>query len=301
MAVIGLALLNIVLVLLLAPLLEGIIRKLKAIIQSRKGPPIIQPYLDLLKLLGKEDLSPGGGALFRLAPVACLGAILVAAALTPMGGKPALGGIAGDMIVWVYFISLAAVAVVLGAFASRNPYAYVGASRQMMMVLTVEPVAIVALLAAAVKAKTLLMGGMIDWQLTHGATISMAFAGVAFFLALQANVGKLPFDIPEAETEIMDGPFIEYSGPGLALFKTAFYARQLIFAFVLVSVFVPWPSVKVLPLSLIVTLAKVLIAYIVIGVIDAVNPRLRIDQSMGYFSRVVFVSLAALALAMIGV
>lgn len=300
MTTIGSALLNTILALLLAPLLEGVIRKLKAVIQSRKGPPIIQPYLDLLKLLGKENLSPDGGALFRLAPVACLGAILVAATLTPMGGTPPLR-FAGDMIVWVYFVSFAAVAVILGAFASRNPYAYVGASREMMMVLSVEPVAIVALLVAAVKAKTLLMGGMIEWQLAHGASMSMAFAGVAFFLALQANVGKLPFDIPEAETEIMDGPFIEYSGPRLALFKMAFYARQLVFAFMLVSIFVPWPHIKILPLSLIISLAKVLVVYVLIGIIDTVNPRLRIDQSMGYFSRVVFVSLAALALAVIGV
>ena len=301
MTAIVLALSNIILLLLLAPLLEGLIRKLKAVIQSRKGPPIIQPYLDLLKLLGKEDLNPGGGVLFRFAPVACLGAILAAVTFTPIGGKPALGGVAGDMIVWVYFISMAAVAVILGAFASRNPYAYVGASREMMMVLTVEPVAIVALLVGAVKAKTLLMGGVIDWQLAHGGTISMAFAGLAFFLALQANVGKLPFDIPEAETEIMGGPFIEYSGPRLALFKMAFYVRQLLFALVLVSVFVPWPNVAVFPLSLIAVLVKVLIVYVLIGVIDTVNPRLRIDQSMGYFSRVVFVSLAALAFAVIGV
>lgn len=300
MTALGGAVLNIVLVLLLAPLFEGIIRKLKAVIHSRKGPPIVQPYLDILKLLGKEDLRPGGGIIFRMGPVLALAAMLVLAALTPMVGKPPLG-LAGDAIVWIYVVSIAAVAVMLGAFASGNPYAYVGASREMMMVLTAEPVAVIALLTAAVKAQSLVIGGMMDWQSAHGATMSMVFAGVAFFLALQANAGRLPFDIPEAETEIMGGPFIEYSGPSLALYKMAFYVRQLVLSFMLVSIFVPWPIVNVFPLSVLISLAKVLVVFILVGVIDSVNPRLRIDQSMHYFSRVVFVSLAALAFAAIGV
>jgi formate hydrogenlyase subunit 4 len=297
---IGGALLNLILALLLAPLFEGFIRKLKAVIHSRKGPPITQPYLDLLKLLGKEDLQPGGGVIFRIAPVVALGAMLAAATLTPIGGQPPLG-LAGDTIAWVYFISLAAVAIMLGAFASGNPFSYAGAGREMMMLLTVEPVAVVALLTAAFKARTLLMGGMMDWQLANGPTMSMGFAGVAFFLALQASVGRLPFDIVEAETEIIEGPFMEYSGPRLALYKMAFYIRQFIFAFVLVSIFVPWPAVSFLPLAILVGLAKVLVVLLLVGVIDSVNPRLRIDQSMNYMARVLFVSLAALAFAVIGV
>ena len=300
MAVVGGALLNILLALLLAPLFEGVVRKLKAVVHSRKGPPITQPYIDLFKLLGKEDLQPGGGAIFRWAPVVALGAILVAAALTPMGGAPPLG-LAGDTIAWIYVMSLAAVAIMLGAFASGNSCAYAGASREMMMLLTVEPVVIVALLTAGLKAQTLLLGGVIDWQLAHGATMSMVFAGVAFFLALQASAGRLPFDIVEAETEIMEGPFIEYSGPRLALYKMTFYVRQFLFSFLLVSIFVPWPNVPLYPIALLIGLVKTLVVFLTIGVIDSVNPRLRIDQSMNYMSRVLFVSLAALAFAVIGV
>lgn len=294
------AVLNIILVLALAPLFEGVIRKLKAIIQSRKGPPITQPYIDLLKLLGKEDLQPGTGTIFRMAPVLALGAILVAAALVPIGAAPPLGT-AGDMIVWIYVMSLAAVAVMFGAFASRNPFAYAGASREMMMLLSAEPIAILALITAGVKAHSLLMGSAIDWQLAHGPTMSMACAGIAFFLALQANVGRLPFDIAEAESEIVEGPFMEYSGPRLALYKMAFYIRQLIFSLMLVSIFVPWPGVASYPLALVITLAKTLVVFVLIALIDSVSPRLRIDQAMSYMSRVVFVALAALAFAAIGV
>lgn len=300
MAIIGGAIFNVAVVVLLAPLFDGVIRKLKAVIQSRKGPPFTQPYRDILKLLAKEDLQPGGGMIFRLAPIVALGAVLVAAMLTPIGGKPPLG-LSGDAIVWIYIMSLAAVSTMLGAFASGNPFAYAGAGREMMMLLTVEPIVILALLAGVVKAHSLLLGSMMDWQLANGPTTSMAVAGIAFFLALQANVGRLPFDIVEAESEVAGGPFIEYSGPRLALTKITFYVRQMIFAFVFVSIFLPWPVVHPYGLAVAVSLGKVLVVLMIVGVVDSVMPRLRIDQSMSYMSRVLFVALAAVAFALIGV
>lgn len=293
------AALNIILILALAPLFEGVIRKVKAVVHSRKGPPITQPYIDLLKLLGKEDLLRGG-LVFRAAPVVALGAALVVAALTPIGGAPPLGG-AGDVITWIYIMSLLAVAVMIGGFASGNPFSYVGSGREMMMLLTVEPVVVLALLTAAVKTKTLIMSGIIDWQFANGPTMSMTCAAVALFLAMQASVGKLPFDIVEAETEVVGGPLMEYSGPSLALFKLAFYVRQLVFPLILVSIFVPWPHIPLMGLGIVAGLAKAFVVLLLVGVIDSVNPRLRIDQSMNYMTRVLFVSLAALAFATIGV
>ena len=238
--------------------------------------------------------------MFRAAPVVALAALLVAAMLTPIGTKPPLGNY-GDIIVWIYVISIAAVAVMLGAFASGNPFAYAGAGREMMMMLTVEPIVILALLAGVVKAKTLLMGGVVAWQLANGITTSMAVAAIAFFLAMQANVGRLPFDIVEAESEIVEGPFIEYSGPRLALCKLGFYVRQLVFALLFVSVFIPWPNVDLTALAMLLTLVKALVVLLLVGVIDSVVPRLRIDQSMTYMSRVLFVAIGGVALALIGV
>jgi len=300
MALIGGAVVNLALVVLLSPLFDGMIRKLKALVHSRKGPPITQSYIDIFKLLAKEDLQPGGGVLFRVAPVVSLAAILVAAMLTPMGGAPPLG-VGGDAIVWIYILSLAAVSVMLGAFASGNPFAYAGAGREMMMLLSVEPIALLAILTGVIKAKTLLFGGILDWQLANGPSVSMVVAGVAFFLALQANVGRLPFDIVEAEGEVAGGPFIEYSGPRLALCKLAFYIRQMIFAFALVSLFAPWPAVSSYPVSILIGLVKVSVVLVLVGLIDSVVPRLRIDQSMTYMSRVLFVALGAVAFALIGV
>jgi formate hydrogenlyase subunit 4 len=292
--------LSLIILIGLAPLAEGLLRKLKAIIHSRKGPPIIQPYLDIAKLLVKEDLTPSASWIWRMTPALCLGATTVVALLTPIGGPPAFG-FAGDIIVFVYFASLAAVAIILGAFASGNPYAYVGGSREMMMMLSVEPVMVIALAVGAIKAQTLTFGGIMSSPETAGASISMAVAGIAFLLALQAQVGKLPFDIAEADQEIMEGPFIERSGPGFALFRWAMHAKLMIFSAVLVSVFLPWPHVASAGLSMLLTLVKMAVVLTLVGVADVVNPRLRIDQSMGYYARIiVFFAVGALVFAILG-
>ncbi len=297
--IIGLAVLNLVLVVGLAPLAEGIMRRIRAVVHSRKGPPLIQPYLDILKLLAKEDLVPEGGVLWQVGPPLCLGAVLLAALLTPLGTPPPLA-FAGDAIVFIYFIALAGVAIMLGAFASGNPYAYVGASREMMMIFSVEPVAVIALVTAAVKAQSFSFPQMISSYAAAGPSVSMVVAAIAFLLALQAQVGKLPFDIAEAEQEIMEGPFIERSGPGLALFKLASYAKLIIFGSILVQVFLPW-HFGMWAADLALNLVGVAVLVVIVGFVNAVNPRLRIDQSMSYFSRiVVFVAIAGLVFASIG-
>jgi len=297
--VLALCVVNAGLALLLAPLFEGIMRKLRATIHSRVGPPVTQPYLDLLKLLGKEDLRTARGVLYAVTPALTLGSVLTVALLVPMGGQPPLA-FAGDLVVLLYVASMGAVMVMLTAFASGSPYASIGGSREMMLLLAVEPVLAVALVVGAVKAGTLSVGGIAAWHAGNGPTISMAIAGVAFLLALQAQSGKLPFDIAEADQEIMGGPLIEQSGPRLALFRWAMWVRQLIFAVLLVEVFVPWPRVGILPVDLALCLVKALVVLLLVALVDVVNPRLRIEQAMRYYLRVAFSSLAALAFAVIG-
>jgi formate hydrogenlyase subunit 4 len=294
-----LCLLNVAAALLLSPLAEGIMRKIRAALHSRMGPPITQPYWDLLKLLGKEDLRSTGGAVYAALPALTLGSVLLLAALIPMGTGAPLA-FAGDLIVVLYVAAMSSVAIMLTGFASASPYASIGSSREMMMLLSVEPVLAIALVVGAFKAKTLTLGGIANWQVQNGPSISMAIGGVAFFLALQAVAGKLPFDVAEADQEIMGGPLIEQSGPRLALFRWAMWTKQLVFAFLLVEVFFPWPHFGTYVMDLIATIVKVLVVLVLVTVIDVVNPRLRVDQAMGYFMRVGFSSLAALAFAVIG-
>jgi formate hydrogenlyase subunit 4 len=294
-----LCLLNAALALFLSPLCEGIMRKLRAAIHSRIGPPITQPYWDLLKLLGKEDLRSTGGVLYESLPALTLGSLLVLATLIPMGTTAPLA-FAGDMIVVLYVAAISSVLIMLTGFASGSPYASIGSSREMMMLLSVEPILAISLSVGAFKSRTLALGGIVDWQVRNGPSISMAIGGLAFFLALQALAGKLPFDIAEADQEIMGGPLVEQSGPRLALFRWAMWTKQFVLAYLLVEVFFPWPRLGIHLLDLLMTTVKVLVVLVLVTVIDVVNPRLRVDQAMGYFMRVAFSSLAALAFAVIG-
>jgi formate hydrogenlyase subunit 4 len=291
--------LNLALALLLSPLVEGILRKLKAFVHSRQGPPLTQPYLDILKLLGKEDLRTSSDPFYRAAPALSLASVLLLATLVPMGGPPPLG-FAGDIVVLIYVAAMSAIFMILVAYGSGSPYAFVGGSREMMILLSVEPVVAVTLVVGAMKAGSLATGEILAWNASNGPSISMILAAVALLLALQAQAGKLPFDIPEADQEIMGGPLVEQSGPRLALLRWTLWAKQLVFSFLLVELFIPWPRTGRLGVDLLLALAKVMVVLIVVALVDVVNPRLRVDQAMGYYLRVAFSSLAALAFAVIG-
>lgn len=296
---VGIGILNVTLALLLSPFLEGIVRKLRALIHSRKGPPFRQPYYDLLKLLGKENLEVSANYLIRWAPIVCLATILVASLLVPMGTiRPPLYA-AGDVIVFIYFITLAAVLIMMSAAASESPYAQIGAAREMMMVLTVEPVIVIALITGAINAHSLRIEDIVMWYIANGPTVSMGIAGLSTFLAVQAQLGKLPFDIPEADQEIMGGVFVEMSGPKYALFKWAFLAKQIIFLSLFCQVFIPWPTTFILWVDVLINIVKVLLVVVFVCIIDVVNPRLRIDQAIRYFFIIIFVALMGLVFALV--
>jgi len=297
--VLGLSVFNVLLVILLSPLLEGVVRKTTALVQSRIGPPLIQPYYDILKLLGKENLTSSDNFLFKYTPIFCFSIVLIIALLTPFGISAPLG-MAGDTIVFIYLLTLSAVMVMMSGISSGSPFGAVGSAREVMMVLTVEPVIAIALITAGVKAGSLSFSDMVEWQVNHGLSFSMVITGIALFLAILTQLCKLPFDIVEAETEIMGGPFIEQSGPRLALFKWSIYVKEMIFASIFLSIFLPWPYFHNAPLNIIVNLIKIVVFIIIVGVVHSVNPRIRIDQSIKYFGAIIFISFAGLAFALVG-
>ena len=287
-----------VLLLLVSPLLEGVLRKLKALVHSRIGPPLLQPYWDILKLLGKDDLRSPHSFLGPLPALASLAATLAAGLLIPLWGAAPFAG--GDIILFIYLMGLASACVMLSGMDSGSPYAFVGSAREMMTAFVVEPVLFVALVTLALKTHSFRFAEMALQQQITGPSLSLIIAGAAVFLAIQAQLGKLPFDIPEAEGELMGGPFIETSGPTYAMFRWGFLARQVIFTLMLVQLFFPWPAgLAALPTFLIQT-AKILVIIVLVGVVDAVNPRLRIDQSIVYYFGVILTALVGLVFAIVG-
>ena len=297
---ISLGITNLIIVIFLAPLYEGVLRKVKALIHSRMGPPVYQPYLDILKLLGKEDLRVSRNILIGLAPVVCFASIMMVALFTPLGTIRSPLENYGDVIVLLYFIGLIAFSIMIGAAATISPYAFVGLTRKMMLYLVLESVMVIAILTSVIKSGSFRISDMVTWYLKNGPQFSMIVAAIPFFLAIQGQLAKLPFDIAEADQEIMEGVFIEASGPRLALFKWSFFAKQIIYSSLFLELFCPWPKTYIIPIDIIINLVKVLIVMLLVGVIDVVNPRLRIDQALKYYTGVSIVALIALAFAIIG-
>lgn len=288
------------LVLFASPLVEGVMRKVKAIVHSRKGPPVVQPYLDLAKLLVKEDLSAAPGLVARLAPPAAFACVLAAAFLVPFGVAPPAAR-AGDLFVFISLVTLSSASVMAAGLAHPSPFSHLGSSREMMMVISAETLILISLIACAVTG-----GGAVPSALVpSGLRLSSVVVLVCYLFAMQALLGKLPFDIPEAEQELMEGPFVEYSGPSLALFKWTFYMKELVFGALFFHLFIGWPRVTGWGAAgalanLAITFAAVLVLSLVVVLVDATNPRLRIDQSLRVFGVLIGVAALGAGLAAIG-
>lgn len=294
--------LNVALVLLLAPLLQGVMHEVSARIHSRHGAPLLQPYFDLLKLLGKEDIESGESpGMQRFAAWLSLATALAVACFLPMGlGTPMNG--AGDVLLLLYLFTLCGVSTLLAGMAAGSTYSLIGVSREMMTMMSLEPVLAVALIVGAVHAHSLRLDAVLNGSVYAAANLpwSGLIMLAVMLLAFQAFVQRAPLDIPEAETELMDGPFLEYSGPKLALFQYEHMVRLLIYSALFAALFLPWGSQLPFPLGWLLFWVKVLVLALLVTVVAATHARYRIDQALRYFAALLGVSGVALVLAVFG-
>lgn len=292
---------NILVFLALAPFFEGIVRRITArVVQSRQGPPLMQPYYDILKLLGKQNMTPGNAA-FKLAPLVAFASIVSVIAFIPLGYKANYLSQYADVITIIYLLTLGGVAVLLGALSSRNSYALLGSSREMITMIMVEPVLAMTLILGAVKIKSLGILPSITNVISGGYGVSVIIMLVVYLMALMAFVGRQPFDIAEAEVEILEGPFIEFSGPNLALFKYYMLLKQMFYATLFVIVFIPPINTGFYGVDVLIQLAFVFLVYVLIAVIGSTHPRFRIDQAQKFYAVLIVASLVAVGLSVYGI
>lgn len=280
-------------------------RKLSARFQFRVGPPLLQNFHDLLKLFVKETLLVKSGLpwLFVAAPLAALAALTLVAAI--VGTALFFGrGAGGDLIVVLYLLMLVPTMVALGGAAAGNVFSSLGAGREIKLLLADELPFLLACLVPVVKAGYKAdLAAILGWQAAHGpvvASVSGALAFVAAFLAVQAKMTLPPFHIPEAETEIAEGPYIEYGGPLLAVWKLGHFMMYVVFPFLLILLFgggfsaAGWGP---LWFGL-----KYLLLLVLLIVIKNTNPRLRTGTALAFFWKgLAPLALAAVALAALGV
>jgi NADH-quinone oxidoreductase subunit H len=275
-------------------------RKITARIQWRVGPPWYQNFVDLVKLFGKEVIVPEGAKwTFLLAPYLGLLSLVLATTILGMSILSPLRSFAGDLIVVLYLLVIPAIALIIGASSSMNPLASVGASREMKLVLGYELPFILAILTVVIKASgNIKLGYLIEWQLNSGSFICSWSGVIAFLVAIlctQAKLGFSPFEISEAEQEIMAGVLIEYSGLPLAVFKLTKAILLYTMPLLLTILFL---GKDLSPLFL---AAKFVVLLTIFILIKNTNPRLRIDQALKFFwGPVTILALVALALAVLG-
>jgi ech hydrogenase subunit B len=255
-----------VLVIIAAPLVVGLAtgvdRKITARMQNRRGPPVVQPYYDLGKLLSKRPM------LLNELQVVFAGASLLfhAAGL-------ALFVAGGDLLVAFFVSGTGSVCLAMGAFSARSPYSYIGGQRELVAILAYEPVLFLAVLAIGLESSFLVSG------IGGGLLYSLPLVLLALVPVLVILLEKSPFDVPTAHQEIMSGPYVEYSGPYLAIMEVARWF-QLAFVFGIVTLFF-WSADPVVSIAGKLALAfAVLFATIIIDNITARLTRGRMVRFM---------------------
>jgi NADH-quinone oxidoreductase subunit H len=256
------------------------------------GPPWYQNFLDIAKLaFYKETLIPKGVSkgFFLAMPLVAFTSAVLAATIVLSASMSTNFSFVGDLVVVVYLLLIPPVALMLGGFASANALASLGASREMKLMLSYELPFILALCVVVMRSGyALKLGDIAAYQVANAPVIASwggALSFVVMLMCIQAKLGCIPFDMSEAETEIISGPYIEYSGKPLAIFKLA--KAVLLFAvpaFVVTVYFGPFRSDLEGFLRNVLQYLLVLVAMILI---KNTNPRVRIDQALGFFWKTV--------------
>jgi NADH-quinone oxidoreductase subunit H len=274
----------------LALLAEYVDRKLCARLQNRIGPPWFQPLADLIKLAAKEELVPQQADTwtFKLVPLFALTAIVTAFLYIPLWGRQAAYSFPGDVIVVLYLLTIPTVTFFLGGWYSRSVYSMLGAARSIMQLFAYEVPLFLCILAPALLANTWSLSDMARFYGDHPVYALLNLIGLAVSLvALLGKLERVPFDIPEAETEIVAGSFTEYTGRLLALFRLAIGVEMVVGATLLAAVFLPFGLGYGSEVGFVLYLVKVLVIVVVLSVLRTVFARLRIDQMINFCWQVV--------------
>jgi NADH-quinone oxidoreductase subunit H len=265
--------------------MEYVDRKLYAKLQNRIGPPWFQPFADFVKLVSKEEIIPteANPLMFKLMPVLALTAVLTAFMHIPLWSSKPIISFEGSVIVVVYLLTLPTLAFFLAGWSSSSLYSTIGAVRTLTQLFAYEVPLLLAVLAAALVAHTWSLGKMVEFYSAHPLlTVPNLIGFLVALVALQGKLERVPFDIPEAETEIVGGTFTEYSGRLLGLFRLAIDMEMVVGASLVSAVFLPF-GLNLGPVAgFVLYLAKVLFVVFLLALLRTVTARLRIEQMVEF-------------------
>ena len=301
----GAALLQPLLLLAAAPLLTGVIRRIKARLQNRRGAPLLTPYRDLRKLIAKEAIvARTASPLFRAAPYVVFAATLLAAAALPVFSTVLPGARIADAIALIGLLGLARFMLVLAGLDAGTPFGGMGASREMLVTTFAEPALLLVIFTLAMTTHTTNLAGMADATLT-GATVlrpSYLFALAALLLLGVAECGRIPVDNPSTHLEltmIHEGMLLEYSGRHLALMEWAAQLKLTLFAVLTVDLFLPWGLATRLTTPAVLAAApllalKLLLLAVLLALSETVLAKMRLFRVPGYLTLAFLLALLGL-------
>ncbi|EKN4181568.1 respiratory chain complex I subunit 1 family protein [Yersinia ruckeri] len=278
-----LALIQAIALLAVAPLFTGLSRVMRARMHNRQGPGVLQEYRDIAKLLKRQSVAPmASGVAFRSMPYLLTGGLMVIATALPMVTLASPIGAAGDVITVIYLFAVVRFVFAIAGLDTGSTFTGIGASREAVLGVLVEPILLLGLWIAALVAGSTSLSAIAScvryWP--QSSSLTLILAGLACAFATYIEMGKLPFDMAEAEQELQEGPLTEYSGAALGVLKIGISLKQWVVLQLFLGLFFPFGLAEhIAPLSLLVAvvlcLLKLLIAIFLVSLIENSVARLR--------------------------
>ena len=267
-------------------IIEFVDRKLYARYQNRVGPPWFQPLADFIKLVSKETIIPceADSRLFRILPAFALASASTAFLYIPVWGVKSLFPFEGDLIVVLYLLTIPTLTFFLAGWFSKSLYAEIGSIRTLTQLFACEVPLFMAFLGPAILTGTWSVSGVASYYNAHPLFALFNIPGlIVALIASQGKLERVPFDIPEAETEIVGGAFTEYSGRLLALFRMTIDIEMVVVSALIAAVFIPLFATSLPVLGFVLFLIKTLLVVFLLTIMRSVLARLRLEQMVNFF------------------
>jgi formate hydrogenlyase subunit 4 len=287
----ALILTQILLLIAVSPLVSGIIRKIKNNIRMRKGAGVFQPYYNLAKLFGKEEVvSDTTSWIFRAAPFIVLASSVCALSLVPVFAATLSFSNMGDFLAIIFILALGRFFIALAGLDAGSAFGGMGSSREMFISTFVEPVALLSVFAVSLNAGSTNLAAV---SAPVGLRLSSIIAALSLFIVAIAETSRIPVDNQETHLEltmIHEAMVLEYSGKSLALIELASHIKQVLFFSLIAAVAVPWGDFAL----------KMAVIIIAVSLIEVSIAKMRLFRAVDFLSFAFVISIMAVIVSAAG-